>query len=76
MAGRVPTIPLPHHSGVPSIELREPLQSSDIEEMLTTVSRNLLERPLDCRGPFVIPNRELQRPDEARPRRRLRLATT
>ncbi len=65
MTRRVPTISLPHHAD----------EILGLEETLAAVCRNLLERPLDCRGPFVIPNRELQKPDEARLRRRLRLAT-
>ncbi len=49
-------------------------QSSWLDEQLSLVCRNLLQRPLDCRGPFVIPDRELRTGDHARPPKRLRLA--
>jgi hypothetical protein len=65
MARREPAIPLPHDSD----------QATWIDEALEAICRSLLERPLDCRGPFVISNRELQSPDKVRSRRRLRVAT-
>lgn len=49
-------------------------QSGWLNEQLDMVCRNLLQRPLDCRGPFVIPDRELRTGDERKPARRLRLA--
>jgi len=49
MARRGTAIPLSHRQA----------QSKWLDEQLIIISRNLLERPLDCRGPFVIHDREL-----------------
>jgi hypothetical protein len=59
-------------TAIPSLNCSD--QSSWLDEQLMLVCRNLLQRPSDCRGPFVIPDRELRAADDARPPKRLRLA--
>jgi hypothetical protein len=49
-------------------------QSSWIEEQLVVICHNLLARPLDRRGPFVIPDRELKDARNKKTLRPLRLA--
>jgi hypothetical protein len=50
MVHRGPAFPLSHVSD----------QSTWLDEQLELVCRNLLKHPVDCRGPFVISDRELQ----------------
>jgi hypothetical protein len=54
--------------------LHGPDRSAWLNEQLDTICRNLLQRPLDCRGPFVIPDRELRTADDGKLPKRLRLA--
>ena len=65
MARREPAVPLPD----------SPDEGTSIAEILDAVRRSLLNRPLQCRGPFVITDRELQGSQRHKTRRRLRVAT-
>jgi hypothetical protein len=64
MARRETAIPL----------LQDPDQSAWLNKQLDLICQNLLQRPSDCRGPFVIPDGELRVGDSGRSSRRLRLA--
>ncbi len=64
MARRETAIPLLHGSD----------QSAWMDEQLDMICRNLLQRPLDCRGPFIIPDRELRAAHDRPPPTRLRVA--
>jgi hypothetical protein len=57
----------------PAIHQRD--EDASIAEILDAVRRSLLSRPLPCRGPFVISDRELQETDRHKTRRPLRVAT-
>ena len=64
MARRETAIPL----------MQDPDQPGWLNEQLDMICQNLLQRPLDCRGPFIIPDRELRLSDRGKPSKRLRLA--
>jgi hypothetical protein len=57
-----------------------PVQTSDersrsVEQEVVALCHNLLARPADRRGPFVIPDRELKGPIGAKGKPRIRLAS-
>lgn len=64
MARRETAIPL----------LRISDQSAWLDEQLDLICRNLLQRPVDCRGPFIIPDRELRTGHDRTPPTRLKVA--
>jgi hypothetical protein len=49
-------------------------QSAWLDAQLDMICRNLLQRPSDCRGPFIIPDRELRSADDQRQPTRFKLA--
>jgi hypothetical protein len=63
MARREPPIPDPSD------------EDTSIADILDAIRTSLLNRPLQCRGPFVISDRELHGSERHKPRGRLRLAT-
>jgi hypothetical protein len=44
-----------------------------LDQELDMICRNLLERPSDCRGPFIILDRELRTAEGQKPRTRFKL---
>jgi hypothetical protein len=65
MTRREPSIPVPDSPG----------EDTSIAEILDAIRESLLNRPLQCRGPFVISDRELQTSERHKTRGRLRVAT-
>lgn len=65
MARREPSVPLPDSMD----------EDTSIAEILDAIRTSLLNRPIQCRGPFVISDRELQGSERQKTHGRLRVAT-